>query len=91
MAVTWARSADKHGVPHEDALHAIAHAHYVEQEFDEPRVPGHVRPTLFLGPSRQPGGPLLEVIVELTPPRDIHVFHVMQARPKHLERMEDPL
>ncbi len=90
MAVTWANSADKHGIEHEDALHAIANAYYVEREFDEPRVPGRVRPTLFLGPPRQLGGPLLEVMVEMTPPRDIHVFHVMQARQKHLDRMEDP-
>jgi len=89
MAITWANSADKHGIEHEDALHAIANAYYVER-FDEPRVPGRVRPTLFLGPPRQLGGPLLEVMVEMTPPRDIHVFHVMQARQKHLDRMEDP-
>jgi len=32
---------------------------------------------------------LVEVMVEVTPPRDLHVFHVMVARPKHLERMEE--
>ncbi len=89
MAVTWADSADKHGIAHEDALHAIANAYYVEREFDEPRVPGRVRPALFLGPPRQRGGPLLEVMVEMIPPRDLHVFHVMHARQKHLDRMED--
>jgi hypothetical protein len=89
VAITWAVSADKHGIPHEDALHAIANAYYVEREFEEPRIPGHVRPTLFIGPPRQLGGALLEVMVELVEPRDIHVFHVMPARPKHLERMED--
>jgi hypothetical protein len=25
----------------------------------------------------------------VTPPRDLHIFHVMVARPKHLERMEE--
>ena len=40
MAISWAASADKHGVPHEDALHAIEHAVYVEVEFDEPRLGG---------------------------------------------------
>lgn len=67
----------------------FANAYYVEREFDEPRIPGHVRPTLFIGPPRQRGGALLEVMVELVEPRDIHVFHVMPARAKHLERMED--
>jgi hypothetical protein len=47
------------------------------------------RPTLFIGPPRQLGGALLEVMVEVTPPRDLHVFHVMVARPKHLDRMKE--
>lgn len=89
VAVTWAPSADKHGIPHEDALHAIGNALYAESEFDEPRVPGRVRPTLFIGRPRQPGGPLLEVMVEVVPPRNLHVFHVMIARQKHLDRMRD--
>ena len=86
MSISWAASADKHGVGHDDALHAIANAVYVESEFEEPRLPGRVRPTLFIGPPRQLGGPLLEVIVEISPPRDLHVFHVMVAREKHLRR-----
>ncbi len=28
-------------------------------------------------------------MVEMIPPRDLHVFPVMQARQKHLDRMED--
>jgi hypothetical protein len=60
------------------AIHAIARAVYLEKEFDEPRV---------IGPPRQFGGPLLEVMVEVTPPRDMVVFHVLPARPKHLDRM----
>ncbi|GAA1158408.1 hypothetical protein GCM10009630_65660 [Kribbella jejuensis] len=73
MAITWAPSADKHGIDHEDALQAIMNAYYVEREFDEPRPPATVRPTLFIR----------------TPPRDLHIFHVMVARPKHLERLEE--
>lgn len=68
MSETWAESADKHGIPPEDALHAIGNAYYVESEFDEPRIPERVRPTLFIGPPRQPGAPLLEVMVEEVPP-----------------------
>ena len=77
MAISWAASADKHGIPHEDALHAIEHAVYVEVEFDEPRLGGRVRPTLFIGPPRARGGPLLEVMVEIAGSRGLHVFHVM--------------
>ncbi len=87
--MTWSDSADKHGVAHEDALHAIAHAVYVETDFDEPRPPSNVRPHLYIGPPWQLGGPLLEVMVEVRPPRGLHVFHVMPARPKHLARMNE--
>jgi hypothetical protein len=89
VAIEWAKSADKHGIDRDDALHAIENAVYVEQEFDEPRVPGHSKPWLFIGPPRTLGGPLLEVMVEIVPPRGMVVFHVMQARQKHLHRMTD--
>ncbi len=89
MAIRFAASADKHGVPREDALYAMANALHSEREFDEPRVPGHGKPTLFIGPSRKLGGPLLEVMVEITPSRDMFIFHVMEARPKILERMKN--
>jgi len=87
MALTWSDSSNKHEIAREDAIHAIAHALYVEPEFDESRVPSGVRPTLYIGPPRALGGPLLEVMAEVTPPREIHVFHVMLARAKMLERM----
>jgi hypothetical protein len=67
----------------------MSHPYYVEAEFDEPRVPGPCPPAAVHRPATQLGGPLLEVMVEVTPPRDIHVFHVMQARQKHLDRMEE--
>jgi len=28
-------------------------------------------------------------MVEITPPRDLHIFHVMVAQPKHLECMKE--
>ena len=55
-------------------MHAILNAYYHRQGFDEPRVPGGARPDLFIGPTRQLGGPLLEVMVEVTPPRDLWIF-----------------
>lgn len=65
----------------------ITHAVDAESEFDEPRVPGHVRPTLFIGLPRREDGSLLEVMVEAIPPGEVVVFHVMAARPEHLERI----
>lgn len=90
MGVTWSAAADKHGIAHEDALHAMVHAVYVETSFDDPRPPATISPTLYIGPQRNQGTPLLEVMVEATPPRGVYVFHVMPARAKHLARMEKP-
>lgn len=89
MGLTWSAAADKHGVAHEDALHAMVNAIYVETSFDDPRPPATIRPTLYIGPQRDRSAPLLEVMVEAIPPRGVHVFHVMPARTKHLARMKE--
>lgn len=87
MAIRWAESADKHGVAHEDALNAILNQIYHVEQFDEPRVESAVRPDLFIGPSRD-RRMILEVMAVITPPNDILVFHVMEARRKILEIAE---
>lgn len=89
MALRWADSADKHEVPREDALHALLNAYLHVPAFDEPRVGGSARPDLWIGPPRQLGGPLIEVMTETIPPRDVLVFHVMPARPKFLALLDD--
>jgi hypothetical protein len=66
-----------------------SNAYVFVPEFDEPRVPGHGRPDLYVGPTRRLGAPLLEVMAERIPPRDVEVFHVMQARPKFLALLDD--
>lgn len=87
MGIAWARSADRHGVEHSDAVHAIVNHEYWVREFDEPRVEGGKRPDLFIGPTRD-GAETLEVMAEVTPPSDMFVFHVMHARQKMVERAE---
>ncbi|MGG7465185.1 hypothetical protein [Plantibacter sp. YIM 135347] len=81
MAVEWRGSADKHEVPREDALHAMLNHVYWVRSFDEPRLPGHERPDMFIGPSRD-RSMLIEVIVEQIPPDRLVIFHVMEARAK---------
>ncbi|MCL2850163.1 MAG: hypothetical protein FWE61_08995 [Micrococcales bacterium] len=88
MAIEWADSADKHDIDHDDALHAIHNAYFYEPEFDEPRVGGASRPDLYIGPPRQLGGPLIEVMLERIPPRTLVIFHVMEAQPKHTALMD---
>lgn len=87
MAIKFTQSAGKHGFTEEEAKYAITYAVYEEEEFDEPRPPSSIRPTLFIGPCRL-GGPLIEVMVE-EGRRDVVIFHVMVARQKHLDRMND--
>jgi hypothetical protein len=58
------------------------------ESFDEPRMPEHSRPDLYIGPSRDRSR-MLEVMVEVTPPSDVSVFHVMEARRKILNLVEE--
>jgi hypothetical protein len=76
VGVTWTASADKHNIPHDEALYAMSHPHHVVQRFGGPRV-GDVPPTLFIGPSRFG---TLEVLAVIRPPADVHIFHVMPLR-----------
>jgi hypothetical protein len=77
MAVTWSESADKHGIPRDEALYAMSHANAIFPDFQAPRGGFNRSPTLFIGPSRQG---TLEVIAIVTPPADVHIFHVMALR-----------
>jgi hypothetical protein len=74
--LTWAGSADRHGIPHDEAQYAMIHASMVVQEFGVPRLHGR-SPMLFIGPSRHG---TLEVLAEVTPPDGVRVFHVMPLR-----------
>lgn len=75
--MTWAPSADKHGIPHDEALYAMLHAEAVYEDFEPPREGFQTSPTLYIGPSRFG---TLEVMVMVSPPSGITVFHVMRLR-----------
>lgn len=77
MAVNWTASASKHGIHRDEALYAIANAHAWYDDFGDPRPPHDRAPRLYIGPSRYG---TLEVLVEITPPADVLVFHVMPLR-----------
>lgn len=77
MAITWNAAADKHRIPREEALYAMFHAHAVVHGFGAPRPGFSVSPTLFIGPSRYG---TLEVLVILSPPEEMFIFHVMLLR-----------
>lgn len=73
MGVEWARSADKHGVPREDALYALIHYEVsaeVEGEQGEKTI-------VYVGHPHGQTERYLEVIAAHRPPRTIVIFHVM--------------
>lgn len=93
MAIEWALSADKHHIPHEDALHAMMHS--VIDTDVVPQTPGRPVPTvpqhLFIGPPAEGSSRLLEVIVERRSGGNFYVFHVMELGSKYRRWMEQNL
>lgn len=73
MAVTWKSSADRHGVPREDAAYAIAH-HEISAEINA--EPGETT-MVYIGHPHGQTDRYIEVIAVLRPPRTIEIFHVM--------------
>ena len=82
MHIRWAGSADKHGVPHEDALNAMLYRQIHRSPFGATRVDGRGAPDLFIGPAMD--GTVLEVMAERTA-GGLVVFHVMPARPRIID------
>jgi len=87
MAIEFTESAGRHGLTLADALHAMSNNRYHEAQFDDPRL-GGVKPDLWIGPSLQPAVPLIEVMAEVIPPSTVRIFHVMRARMKFLDRLD---
>lgn len=83
MDVQWTASAGKHGVAREDVIHAIVRYTYYVPGFDDSRIPGGLRPHLWIGPGRD--GESVEVMAERTG-RSLVIFHAMKpARSKITE------
>lgn len=88
MAIELAESAARHGFTLADAVHAMSNPRYHEAQFDDPRL-GGIKPDLWIGPSLQPAVPLIEVMTEVIPPATVRIFfHVMHARSKFLDRLD---
>ena len=73
-------SADKHGVPRADAVHAIVNATYTRNLGEGPK--GGTK-TLFIGPAHAQTDREIEVVVEqYLDGRETDIFHVMELGPK---------
>ena len=86
--IRWADSAARHDINQLDVIHAIVNHYHHAPRFDDPRFPGGMRPDLYIGPPRQLGGPLLEVMLEVHTNGSLLIFHAMEARPKMLAIFE---
>jgi hypothetical protein len=73
VGVEWTTSAGKHGVPREDAVHAMVNAE-VSAEVDG--EPGE-QTIVYVGHPHGQTDDYLEVIAAHRPPRTIVIFHVM--------------
>lgn len=80
-------SADKHGIPREDAKHAVRNPLIWVRDFDEPRIDGP-RPNLFIGYDIA-GANVLEVMGNWLANGDLELFHVMHLREKTRERVRN--
>ena len=87
MTIEFTESAGRHGFTLADAIHAMSNPRYHEAQFDDPRL-GGLKPDLWIGPSLQPAAPLIEVMAEVIPPSTVRIFHVMHARAKFLDRLD---
>lgn len=87
MGVEFTPSADRHGIPREDAIYAMSHAEGVEE------IPGRTGEVtrVYVGRAHAQTDRRLEVIAAHRPPRDIVIFHVMDLSDlyRHLKNGED--
>lgn len=79
MAVDFTPSASKHGIPQQDAMYAIANA--ISSAPVKGRD-GNKNATIFVGHPHAHTERYIEVIVEITPPRDLKIFHAMKLTDK---------
>jgi hypothetical protein len=88
MSPIWTDSADKHGVSHTDAAHAVAHSTYERHLNTDP---DGWTVWVFIGPEHSATTRELEVLLKF-PPRPIApmvVFHVMPLGPKYRRLREE--
>lgn len=74
LAVEWTASADRHGIPHADALYAMAN-HEAPGQIEG--RPGE-RTIVYVGHPHGPTERHIEVIAAHREPRTVVVFHAME-------------
>jgi hypothetical protein len=73
VPVEWEPSADRHGIPHGDAVFAVQHAVGAAEIQGRPGEETRV----FVGHPHGQTEEFIEVIIAIQPPGTIRFFHVM--------------
>lgn len=73
MGIEWTNSADKHGIPHADAIHAMTHAEVSAELKGRPAE----TTILYIGHPHAQTDRYIEVIAAQRANRTIIIFHVM--------------
>lgn len=73
MALEFASSADRHGVPREDSLHAMLNA---QASVEVEGLPGETT-VAYVGHPHSQTDDYIEVIAAHRPPRTVVIFHSM--------------
>lgn len=87
MGIEFTASADRHDIPHEDVLYAIAH---YTASVQIPGRDGQRPATVFVGHPHEQTHRFIEVIVEIRQPRTLIVFHAMELTDMFRWMLDDP-
>lgn len=91
MGIEWPKSADKHDIPHADALYAMQNAIYTSTKVKINEGDSRNQRRVFVGPQHAQTDRLIEVLIELKPSGDFVVYHVMPLGSYYRQQMEEEI
>ena len=91
MGIEWPESADKHDIPHADALYAMQNATYTSTKVKINDGDTRNQRRVFIGPQHAQTDRLIEVLIELKPSGDFVVYHVMPLGSYYRQQMEEEI
>lgn len=89
MGIEWPTSADKHSIPHADALYAMQNAIYTSERVKVNDGDSRNKRRVFIGPQHAQTDRLIEVLIELKSSGDFVVYHVMPLGSYYRQQMEE--
>jgi hypothetical protein len=89
MGIEWPESADKHDIPHADALYAMQNATYTSTKVKINDGDTRNQRRVFIGPQHAQTDRLIEVLIELKPGGNFVVYHVMPLGAYYRRQMEE--